>query len=216
MKDFKNELNSLEPHRIGVLGGTFDPVHLGHLIMAQDAMERFDLDEVCLVPCASPPHKPDRTIATARHRLAMIESAMESDPRLSCSVIELERGGTSYTVDTMRRMKESCPEIELNFIIGGDTLFELYSWKDVDKLLEICTFIAVARPRFSFEAITAENLRLNEQQVEQLKKRIIVGHQVDISSSDIRMRIEEELSIRYLVPNEVMNYILEHNLYKIV
>jgi len=213
MWDIRSELNSIEPRRIGILGGTFDPVHTGHLIMAQDAMERFDLDEVCLLPCASPPHKRGREIAQSRHRVAMIEAAIEGDLRFSRSLIELERGNISYTVDTMGEIIAACPGTEFFFIIGGDTLFELYSWKEIDKLIEMCSFITVARPRFPFDKVCARNLRLTEEQVEGLRKGIMVGHQIDISSTDIRARAAEGLSIKYLVPAEVGNYIAEHNLY---
>lgn len=211
----ESELNTIEPRRVGLLGGTFNPLHLGHLIMAQDAMERYDLDEVCLIPCASPPHKQDHSIAPARHRLAMIESALEDNCRISCSVVELERGGVSYTIDTVFELKKRYPQTEFYFIIGGDTLFELYTWKEIDKLLQVCFFLTVARPRFDFEEINVEKLRLSEQQVERLKGHVMVGHQVDISSTGIRACIAEGLSIRYLVPDKVVMYIAEHNLYKV-
>ncbi len=207
------EFNTIKPCRVGLLGGTFNPLHLGHLVMAQDAMERYDLDEVCLIPCASPPHKQGHKIAPGRHRLAMIEAVLEEDCRLSCSVIELERGGVSYTIDTVLELKKRYPQTEFYFIIGGDTLFELYTWKKIDKLLQVCLFITVARPRFDFEEINMGTLRLSEQQVEMLRSHVMVGHQVDISSTVIRARIAEGLSIRYLVPEKIVMYIAEHNLY---
>lgn len=213
MWDIKKELNSFRPKRIGLLGGTFDPVHLGHLMMAQDALESRELDEVCFIPSAAPPHKTAAAITPSRHRVAMLESALESDLRFSMSLIELDRGGVSYTLDTVLEFRRQLPEAELFFIIGSDTLFELYSWKDIDKLIQICTFLSIARPNFAFGAIDVERLKVGAQQVEALKQGLVAGHEVDVSSTEVRMRVAEGLSIRYLVPDSVGMYIAEHSLY---
>lgn len=212
--NIREELNSIEPRRVGLLGGTFDPIHLGHLQMAQDALERRELDEVCLIPCATPPHKADAGLSSAGDRLEMIDMAIAEDPRLSRSVIELERGGVSYTVDTVAALQRGAPEIEFFFIIGGDTLFELYSWKDVDKLIESIAFIAVARPGFAFDGLDPDKLRLSVEQVERLKTGLLVGHETDISSTDVRARVAEGLGVRYLVPDPVVDYIAERGLYR--
>ncbi len=214
MWNIRKELNSLQPRRIGLLGGTFDPVHLGHLMMAQDALESHELDEVCFIPSAAPPHKPALEITPSRHRVAMLECALECDLRFSMSLFELDRGGVSFTIDTVAEFQRQLRGIEIFFIIGGDTLFELYSWKDVDKLLNICPFISVARPNFDFGLATGEKLRLDAQQVEDLRRGLVVGHEVDISSTEIRMRVAEGLSIKYLVPDSVGIYIAEHSLYR--
>ena len=214
MWNIARELNTIDPRRVGLLGGTFDPLHLGHLQIAQDALEMRGLDEVCLIPCAGPPHKQTARIAPGEQRLAMIEAAIADDPRLSVSLVELERGGTSYTVDTVRGLQADAPGIEFFFVIGADTLFELYSWKDIDKLLEMLTFVVVARPGFDTRGLSAERLRLGQDQFEILARSIIVGHETDISSTEVRMRVAEGLSVRYLVPDRVADYIAEHGLYR--
>jgi nicotinate-nucleotide adenylyltransferase len=214
MWNIARELNTIDPRRIGLLGGTFDPIHLGHLQIAQDALEARGLDEVCLIPCASPPHKQAERITTGEQRLAMIETAIADDPRLSVSLVELERGGTSYTVDTLRELQAGTPAIEFFFVIGADTLFELYSWKEIDKLIEIVVFVVVARPGFDTRGLTAERLRLGQAQFEILANSIIVGHETDISSTEVRARVAEGLSAKYLVPDRVAAYIAGHGLYK--
>jgi len=212
--NIRAELNSIEPRRVGLLGGTFDPIHLGHLQMAQDALDRRELDEVCLIPCATPPHKRDSGLSSAEDRLAMIDAAIADDPRFSRSVIELERGGVSYTIDTVGALQRGAPEIEFFFIIGGDTLFELYSWKEIDKLIDSVAFIAVARPGFAFDGIDPDEMRLSVDQVEHLKRGLLVGHETDISSTDVRARVAEGLGVRYLVPDPVLEYIAERGLYR--
>lgn len=212
--DIRSELNSIDPRRVGLLGGTFDPIHHGHLQMAQDALELRGLDEVCLIPCATPPHKRDALPSSAEHRLAMIDAAIAEDPRFSRSVIELERGGVSYTINTIRILQRSAPEIEFFFIFGGDTLFELYSWKEVDKLIDNLGFIAVARPGSGCDEIDAESLRLRDDQVEILKQSLLFGHAIDISSTDVRARVAEGLGVKYLLPAPVAEYIERHGLYR--
>jgi nicotinate-nucleotide adenylyltransferase len=199
--------------RIGILGGTFNPVHMGHLVLAQDALEEYELDKVLFVPCATPAHKEASSLAPARHRVAMLELALEHDPRFEVSMVELDRGGVSYTIDTVEALSVVDPTAELFFIIGGDTLFEIHSWRQVERLLSLCEFIVMARPGFEDRELTAQALRLDDPWPERLAARVTAMHQVEVSSSDIRMRVAEGLSIRYLVPPEVAMYICEHNLY---
>ena len=199
--------------KIGILGGTFNPVHVGHLVLAQDALEDYELDKILFVPCATPAHKEESSLAPTRHRVAMLELALEHDPRFEVSMVELERGGVSYTIDTVEALAVAHPKAELFFIIGGDTLFEIHSWRQVDRLLSLCEFIVMARPGFEDRDLTAQTLRLDDPWAERLAGRVTAMHLVDVSSSDIRMRVAEGLSIRYLVPPEVAMYISEHNLY---
>ena len=121
--------------KVGILGGTFNPVHIGHLIMARDALERFELDEVLLLPSATPPHKCNHQIADAEYRTAMLEMVTEIDACLAVSQIEIERGGVSYTIDTIRQLQHEYPDTAFNFIIGADSLYELHTWKHIDQLL---------------------------------------------------------------------------------
>jgi nicotinate-nucleotide adenylyltransferase len=201
-------------NRLGILGGTFNPVHLGHLILAQSAMEYHDLAQVILMPCASPPHKPAPFLAADEHRMAMLRMATEDNLSLEVSDIEIARGGTSYTVDTVRMLKGLRPEAELFFIIGTDTLTELHQWKNVYELLSLCGFLTFGRPGFGVDTIRPEDLYLDDPWPERLLKKITAGRQVDISSSDVRYRVAEGMSIRYLVPPEVEMYIAEHGLYR--
>jgi nicotinate-nucleotide adenylyltransferase len=187
--------------RIGILGGTFNPVHAGHLILAQDALKQFDLDRVLFIPCARPPHKrPDR-LASAKHRMAMLKAALKGDPRFVVSDIEIKRGGISYSIDTVRRLKQLHPCTEIYFVIGGDSINELKSWKRILELQRLCRFIAMDRPGFQVPG---------SSKVEMFK-----GHRVDISSSEIRRCVAEGRSILRLVPPAIEQYITRHRLYHV-
>ncbi len=200
--------------RLGILGGTFNPVHLGHLIMAQDALEHFELSRVLLVPCASPPHKSAQDLAPASHRLAMLEAVLEGDLHFEASDLELQRGGTSYTVDTLRELAALNPGVELCFIIGSDSLLELHLWKDIEAILGLCRVVTIARPGIDLAGLKGTDLKLPDPWPARLLADIRVGHQVDVSSTDIRYRVAEGMAIRYLVPAGVEMYIAEHSLYR--
>jgi nicotinate-nucleotide adenylyltransferase len=176
-------------------------------------MEEFELDEVLFVPCRVPPHKDRQHVVDARHRLAMLELAIEGDPRFSVSTIELDRQGVSFTVDTVRAIQGLYRDARIFFIIGGDSLFEIHGWKDCELLLNSCELLVLGRPGFSELPVTPESLRLPANLVERIKRNIVTPHLVDIASSDIRMRAAEGLSVRYLVTEQVAMYICEHNLY---
>jgi nicotinate-nucleotide adenylyltransferase len=201
-------------NRIGILGGTFNPVHHGHLILAQDAMEIFELDRVLFVPCDKPPHKDSATIISATHRIAMLQAAFQGNPAFEVCDLELRRGGTTYTVDTMRELTRLYANSELVFIIGSDTLPELHLWKEIGELLNLCRFVTLARPGFDLKSISAAKLHLPPPWPQKLLSQIAKGHTAEISASDIRHRVAEEMSIRYLVPTPVELYIAENDLYK--
>lgn len=200
-------------HRLGILGGTFNPVHTGHLILAQCAMEAFDLSNVLFVPACSPPHKESSMLTDARHRVAMLEMAVEGDFRFEVCDVEIRRGGTSYAVDTAAELHGMHPDTEFNFIIGSDTLPELHSWRNIYTLLRLCRFVTLARPGFDVAGVNPRSLKLDSPWPERLLQSYSVGCAVDISSSDIRHRVAEGMSIRYLVPQPVEMYIAEHGLY---
>lgn len=206
-------MNLRNKQTVGILGGTFNPVHLGHLILAQRALETYDLEKVMLVPAASPPHKPTSNLLPAHHRLAMLELAAEGDPALEVCTIELERSGVSYAVDTVGSLCRRNPDTDIYFIIGADTLPELHLWKDIYDLLAMCTFVTFARPGFDLEQIMAKGLHLDQPWQDRLLEHLTMGREIDISSSDIRHRVAEGLRIRYLVPDRVGMYIAEHHLY---
>lgn len=200
--------------RIGILGGTFNPVHMGHLIMAQDALELFELSKVLLIPCAHPPHKAGNELAPAAHRLAMLEAALEGDLNFEVSDLEIVRGGVSYTVDTLKALRAEYPDEELVFIIGSDSLPELHLWRDIGELLSLCRIVTIARPGTDPRRLEALDLKLPVDASERLKADIRYGHPVGVSSTDIRYRVAEGMSIRYLVPPPVEMYIAEHSLYR--
>jgi len=202
--------------RIGLFGGTFNPIHIGHLIAAQSALEHFELAKVVFVPCAVPPHKDGGGLVDARHRLAMVQAAVEDDFRFEVSDVEVQRGGRSYTVDTASGFREGYPDAELCFIIGADTLSELRLWREIGRLLEMVRFVCLARPGTDVAGLQADpgRIGLPEPWPTTLLADVVEGRLVDISSSDIRYRIAEGMSIRYLVPAAVEMYIAEHSLYR--
>ena len=197
--------------RIGILGGSFNPVHLGHLITAQSAIESFKLDMVFFMPCNIQPLKGGRGRIDSEHRLAMVELAISDNLKFDLLDIEIARGGTSYAIDSVRKIRAMCPTSELFFIIGTDTLRELHLWRDIYQLLDLCGFVTLARPGYDLGGDDA--LKLRSPWREALLKNTVAGRMIDISSSDIRHRVAEGMSIRYLVPCSVEEYIYKNGLY---
>jgi len=199
--------------RIGIMGGTFNPIHLGHLMLAQSAYEQYDLNKVLFIPCARPCHKRAPRLLSGEHRLAMVEAALADDARFEASDLELRRGGISYSIDTLRALHEELPDTEFFFIIGTDSLLELPQWRQIKTLLELCTFVTFYRPGVDNVALKPESLDLPAPWPEKLLEHVQPGRQVQVSSSEIRHRVAEGLSIRYMVPHPVEIYISEHKLY---
>lgn len=200
--------------KIGILGGTFNPIHHGHLILTQNAIDAFDLSKVLMIPCAVPPHKRVHDLIPANHRLDMLEMGTEGDFRLEVANIEVKRGEISYAIDTVHELQAIYKQAELYFIIGADTLTELHLWKDIDELVTLCRFVSFERPGFEIGNIKPEDLHLDMTVARQLVADITRGCSIEISSSDIRHRIAEGMNIRYLVPPAVEMYIAEHSLYQ--
>jgi nicotinate-nucleotide adenylyltransferase len=198
--------------RIGVFGGSFDPVHMGHLTVAQDAVEQLELDRLIFVPAAIPPHKQGKMLADGRQRLEMLRLATEGNLSFEVSELELQRGGVSYTFDTITQVQAEHPAAELFFIVGLDSLPILHSWRNVEQLFELCTVVPFARGGED-PARVAEQIQLSKLWKDKLLERLIRIHEIEISASEIRMRLAEGLSIRYLVPPEVEMYIAEHGIY---
>jgi nicotinate-nucleotide adenylyltransferase len=199
--------------RIGLIGGTFNPLHIGHLLLAQSAVETHDLAKVLFIPCGLPPHKNPVGLAAAGHRLAMLQAAIEDDLWFEATDIEIQRGGPSFAVDTVAELHALYPAAELHFIIGADTLTELHQWKNIYSLLALCRFVTFARPGFDLDRLRPDDLRLQAPWAERLLRNVTVGRRIDVSSSDIRHRLAEGMSIRYLVPRAVEMYVAEHGLY---
>jgi nicotinate-nucleotide adenylyltransferase len=202
------------PKRIGIMGGSFDPVHIGHLIIAQDALERLELDEIVFIPAAIPPHKQHLQQVDAEHRFNMLTLATEADLRFSVSNTEILRGGVSYTIDTVKAMKSAHPDVAWMLIVGSDTLVELPTWYKIDELLELCEVASFLRPGESDIAGIRKKIQLPREPKQKLLGNLFEAHLVEISSTEIRMRVAEGLGIRYLVPPEVEMYIYEHGLYR--
>ena len=200
--------------RIGVFGGSFNPVHTGHLVMGQDLLEAYELDEVVFVPCGNPPHKDVAEFAPAEHRKAMLELVSEIDDRFSVSDVELDRAGFSYTIDTLNELQSVLAGDQLFFMIGSDTLPELYTWHRIEDMLETYSILPLVRPGFDSPDLAKMDFQLPEGWRERLLENLVRGHHMDISASDIRMRVAEGMCIRYLVPPEVEMYISEHRLYQ--
>ena len=203
----------MDCRNIGVLGGTFNPLHNGHLIIAAAVRETFKLDKVLFIPSGMPPHKTNKEVAEAEHRLEMVRCATACDPYFEVSELEIVRHGYSYTVDTLGQLKEVYgASSRIFFIIGADIIPELITWKDSSRVFSLCEFIAVLRPGHSKEAFDSE--------IEQLKKDCnAVIHKacspmVDVSSTRIRELVKEGMSIKQFVPGCVEEYIIKHNLYK--
>jgi nicotinate-nucleotide adenylyltransferase len=196
---------------MGLMGGTFDPVHIGHLLAAQAALEAFQLDRVVFIPSAVPPHKRHAKVADATHRLAMLRLAVKGLPQFAVSTVELDRGGVSFTVDTLTALRAAQPDWDLWFIVGMDSLRELHLWHRTLDLLELCTVATLERPGVDTPLDAVPGLPAAWSQ--QLLRHVAPGRRVDVSSSEIRSRIAEKRPIRYLVPCEVETYIRTHRLY---
>lgn len=188
--------------RIGILGGTFNPIHIGHLILGEEALFKLKLDKVIFVPTFSPPHKIVDTEIRPEDRLKMVELAIDNNPNFEVSTIELDSKKKSYSVDTLKVFRKRYgDDSQLFFITGSDSLKDLFSWKDVNEIFKISKFIVANRPGYPVKEVPKE-------------VETVVITPIEISSEDIRKRIREGRSIRYLVTEKVRNYIIARNLYK--
>lgn len=187
--------------KIGILGGTFDPPHFGHLLIAEQIRDCCHLDEIWFLPTKIPPHKPSSNGCSDEDRIEMIYLAIKDNPSFHVSLLEFERQGPSYTIDTVKEIKEKYPADHFYFIIGGDMIEFLPKWRSIEELLELISFIGVRRPGHSITSPYLHKIRLEDVA------------QLDISSSKIRERISDSKSIKYLLPEAVLNYIEERDLY---
>jgi nicotinate-nucleotide adenylyltransferase len=201
--------------RIGILGGTFNPVHVGHTAMAEDALAGFELSQVMFIPCANPPHKEAPELVSAEDRLAMLRIVSEKNERFVVSDMEIVRGGVSYSIQTVKELTVQLSGAKLIFLTGTDSLCELHMWKDVEELLSLCEFKTFERPGYPASAITIESLQLKEGVSKQLLAGIVAGHPVDVSSSDVRCRVAEGGTLEGLVDPGVEEYIREKELYAV-
>lgn len=196
---------------IGILGGTFDPIHIGHLVVAEEARVKLGLSEVLFVPAGQPWLKQDRDIAPAVHRVEMVRRAIADNPYFKLNTLEVDRPGPSYTVDTLTLLQDQLSsETSLFFILGRDTLAELPLWKEPEKVIQLCRLVVPPR-------LGSRDLRHLEKAIPGLQERVIQLDMpvIGISSSEIRQRIAGGLPIRYLVPAGVERYIAEQRIYSV-
>lgn len=196
---------------IGILGGTFDPIHLGHLHMAEAVYASMELEKIIFIPAFVPPHKIGMEYAPAKARYAMTKIAVEPYPHFSVSDIELRRNGVSYTIDTLRELHALYPEKHLYFIIGADSVVQLHTWNSIYEMLDLATFVAAGRPGYA--GVRSEVVRNLGAEA---AAKIILLHtpEYDISSTAIRAQIRQNASLAGMVPQTVENYIYEHGLYR--
>lgn len=197
--------------RIGIMGGTFNPIHYGHLFLAENALEQLALDKVLFMPSKNPPHKAKPDDVTNQQRIDMIALAIANNPKFELSTIEMEREGTTYTVDTLRLLTKQYTDTEYYFIIGADSLFQLPKWKNPQEICSLCTIVAANRDRVEEEKLIG--------QADYLKNIYNAGiilidmPTIQISSEVIRERIASNRSVRYWLPEAVMEYIAKNDLY---
>lgn len=199
---------------IALFGGTFDPIHHGHLIAARAVVEHLEFERVVFIPSPNPPHKIGRELTDAAHRLQMARLAVRDEPRFDVSDAEIRRAGLSYTVLTVEWFRQAVgPEVPLAWVIGGDSLPELYGWYRIADLVEMCRVVTAVRPGYEVPDLSPLRRTLSAEQVDRLRRDVLPTPAVDISATNIRRRVREARSIRYLVPESVRNYIEENRLY---
>ncbi|WP_263596787.1 nicotinate-nucleotide adenylyltransferase [Janibacter melonis] len=189
--------------RLGVMGGTFDPIHHGHLVAASEAQSLLDLDEVVFVPTGQPWQKAERTVSPPEHRYLMTVVATASNPRFTVSRVDIDRDGPTFTIDTLRDLRAARPDDELFFITGADALAQILSWKDADELFELAHFVGVTRPGYELSESGLPQDRVTLQEVPAMS----------ISSTDCRNRVAAGEPVWYLVPDGVVQYINKYALY---
>ena len=192
--------------KVAIMGGTFNPIHYAHLLSAEQVREGLGYDKILFVPAARPPHKSQPDLVSAEHRYQMVLLATADNPYFEVSRIELERAGPSYTIQTIKALQRIYrKKTELAWIIGADSLIEYKIWKDFNDVLAQCTMIVTTRPNYKLDSVPLE-----------IRNRVVTFRITgsDISATEIRERVRNNISIRYLVPESVVTYINQHRLYR--
>lgn len=200
--------------RLGVMGGTFDPIHHGHLVTAEEARVQFALDGVLFVPSGQPPHKDPADVTPSEHRYLMAFLATVSNPHISVSRVEIDRSGPSYTIETIRLLAAEFAGAQLFYVTGADAIMQIMrgEWERSPELLELCEFIAATRPGFVLDLDVLR--RFNRTGRSLLNVHVMAIPALAISSTEIRARVRTGRSIKYLVPEAVEAYIVKHGLYR--
>lgn len=198
--------------KLGIIGGTFDPIHNGHLILAEHARVEFSLDDILFIPTGNPPHKDKEKISFTNHRYEMVSLAINSNPWFHISSIEMEKEDTTYTVDTIESIKNLYKDREIYFILGADSFCNIHLWKSYKRLLELCNIIIAKRLDTDNELLDEKLSSLTKIYKESIY--ILESPLIEISSTNIRNRVKKGLSIRYLMPESVEFYIEKNKLYK--
>jgi nicotinate-nucleotide adenylyltransferase len=199
-------VNAPARRKVGVMGGTFDPVHHGHLVAASEVQSWFDLDEVVFVPTGDPWQKSDRAVSPAEHRYLMTVVATASNPRFTVSRVDIDRDGPTYTIDTLRDLRAQRPDDELFFITGADALADIFTWRSPEELFDLARFVGVTRPGHEMDADTLSNIPADRVTMVEIPA-------LAISSTDCRLRTARGEPVWYLVPDGVVQYIAKHRLY---
>lgn len=215
--------------RLGIIGGTFNPIHYGHLAAAEEVSDRLKLDLVLFVPSALPPHKQEEDMPSAVRRTEMVRLAVQGHDHFKVSDIEVRRGGKSYTIDTIEALRLLHPEAELYFITGLDSFLEIETWKDWERLVRVCSFVVLSRPGYFFADLAmiafmkgaSRDLAALDRQ--EMSRSVVTTDAIkvfleqislyDISSTDIRTRIRQARTIKYHLPESVEHYIIDNKLY---
>lgn len=199
--------------KIGIMGGTFNPIHFGHLILAEAAYEQYHLDKVLIMPAKEPSHKTISDTITEEDRVEMVKRAIKGNDHFELSLLEINREGVTYTIDTLTELHEEDSEIEYYFIMGADSLFHFNSWKEPEKILKLTNILVANRDLSTFSALNSQIDYLSDK-YDEANISLLDTPNLEISSHALRKRVRQNLSIKYYVPESVEEYIKEHGLYQ--
>lgn len=203
---------SCQNKKVGIMGGTFDPIHYGHLMLAQNALDTFMLDEILFVPSGTPWLKESTKVLSKNKRVSMTGMAIEDNPDFALSTIEIDREGNSYSYETVEELKKEQPDTDFYFIMGADSLLEIERWKHPDRLMADCTLLVAVRDDCDKEGLKKQIAYLTDKY--QADIRILPANRMDISSTRIRQMIQEGKSVRYMLPDQVIRFIQKNHLYQ--
>ncbi len=198
---------------IGIMGGTFDPIHNGHLMLGRQACEEYHLDQVWFMPSGHPPHKTDHHVTNAGDRLSMVCLAIADEPRFRCSEFEIQRAGTTYTAQTLKLLAEAYPEHQFFFIIGADSFFEIEKWYHPREVMERVPLL-VAKREYPDAPCTMEEQKRHLERTYQADIRFLHCAEMDVSSGELRRMVQEEKDVRHFLPAAVADYIDRYGLYR--